>query len=129
MFVICFIFIHFLNILTIFNRIYGDVLCVQKYHSQPDSYHEWEIVISDSITDVHESSDIRVASVEWEETWPEVALQRGNRAWHIFLDAPWVFGEIFCYIIKAIWVVDGFSSSNQTLNFWILWLTGKLPVA
>ena len=92
------------------------------------SYHKWEIVISDSITNIHKSWNVCVASVEGVETWPKMTLQGSNSSCDITLDAPWVLWEVFWYIIKAVWMVDGFTSSNQTFNFWILWLTAELPV-
>ena len=83
--------------------------------------------VSNSISNIDESGDICVDSMECVESWPKMRFQSGKSSSNIFLNTPWVLWESTWYFIKAVWIICLFSSFNLSTNFWISCLSNELP--
>jgi len=95
---------------------------------QLPSYHEWQVGVPYTVSDIEEATDISVASMVGNEAWPQSWFEGCYCACYILVYVPSVFGEIFCYWVKAVFIESCFISSYQTQNFWISWVPSKLPV-
>ena len=76
------------------------------------SEHEWEVIVSETISNVHIAGNVCVASVVSKESGPKLTSNDGDSLCDVGKDGPALVGHVNIKSIEEDITVDGFVASN-----------------